>query len=169
MNRWLDIFHETPVADRYASANSANSADRSDSGAIGTIGTIGTGIEAKAGEKNVASAQHLIAGPSASWDTTDWQALYDERAAIRESDGELPRPEAERLALADCIDWWLTQNPPPPTDDAAGCVHCGADLGEDGVPVLAGTGHTWLHSACHAPWLAERRRHATEALRAMGM
>ena len=49
------------------------------------------------------------------------------------------------------------------------CVHCGAALGDDGVPVLAGGAHTWLHSACHPPWLAERRRHATEALRAMGI
>lgn len=51
MSRWLDIFHETPVADRYARANSANSANRSDSGAIGTNGTIGTGeLLAKWGE-----------------------------------------------------------------------------------------------------------------------
>ena len=51
MSRWLDIFHETPVADRYASANSANSANRSDLGAIGTNGTIGTGeLLAKWGE-----------------------------------------------------------------------------------------------------------------------
>jgi len=33
----------------------------------------------------------------------------------------------------------------------------------------SGAGHTWLHSACHHPWFAERRRHATEVLRAIGI
>jgi len=48
-------------------------------------------------------------------------------------------------------------------------VHCGADLGDDGVPVLAGAGHPWLHGRCHHDWLAERRREAAVALRAVGI
>jgi len=58
---------------------------------------------------------------------------------------------------------------PPATDDATGCVHCGQPLGEDGMPVPAGAAHTWLHIACHAPWLAGRRRKTAEALQAMGI
>ena len=35
---------------------------------------------------------------SHGWDATDWQAEYDERAAIMEFDGGVSREEAERLA-----------------------------------------------------------------------
>jgi hypothetical protein len=34
----------------------------------------------------------------AHWDEEDWQAAFDERAAILEYDGGFPRAEAERLA-----------------------------------------------------------------------
>ena len=40
---------------------------------------------------------------SAVVDAEDWQAAYDERAAVREFDGEMPRAEAERLAFADTV------------------------------------------------------------------
>ena len=116
---------------------------------------------------------HIDAGSdrtdTGSWCAQDWTYHYEERAAIVEHDGELPRHAAERMALADTINHWLVQHPPEPTDGGSGCVHCGADLGEDGVPVLAGGGHTWLHSACHQPWLADRRRLAAEALRILGI
>ncbi len=36
-------------------------------------------------------------------DPADWQAYFDERAGIREFDGEMPRDEAEALALQDTI------------------------------------------------------------------
>jgi hypothetical protein len=36
-------------------------------------------------------------------DPADWQAYFDERAAVREFDGEMPRHEAEALALQDTI------------------------------------------------------------------
>ena len=63
----------------------------------------------------------------------------------------------------------LTQHPPEPTDDKDGCVHCGTALGDDGVPVLAGAGHTWVHGQCLAPWLARRRAKAERALEDMGV
>ena len=34
----------------------------------------------------------------AAWDAADWRAYYEERAAIREYDGQRPRPGAKRLA-----------------------------------------------------------------------
>jgi hypothetical protein len=36
-------------------------------------------------------------------DPADWQAYFDERAGVREFDGEIPRDEAETLALQDTI------------------------------------------------------------------
>jgi len=35
--------------------------------------------------------------------SADWQAHFAERAAIREYDGEMPRDEAEALALEDTV------------------------------------------------------------------
>ena len=65
-------------ADSVISANSSQV--EASAGSIGTIGTVGT-------------------APAISRD--DWQADFDERAGIREFDGGLPRPEAERLARED--------------------------------------------------------------------
>jgi len=106
---------------------------------------------------------------STEWTPQYWFDHFQERAAIIEYDGELPRPEAKRQALADTINHWLVMHPPKPTDDNDGCVHCRQPLGPDGVPVLAGTAHTWLHSACHPSWLAKRRAGAEQDLRAMGI
>jgi hypothetical protein len=44
------------------------------------------------------------------WDAADWQAYFEERAAIRECDGGFSRDEAERLALQDTIKHWLCLN-----------------------------------------------------------
>ena len=120
-------------------------------------------------KEEVVAYLSVHAATPAEWTPQDWVDHFEERAAIIEHDGDLPRPEAERQALADTIDQWLVMHPPPATGDAAGCVHCGANLGDDGVPVLAGAGHTWVHSRCHHSWLAERRGLAAEALRAMGV
>lgn len=37
------------------------------------------------------------------WSAADWQAFFDERAAILEFDGGLPRAEAEARAFACCV------------------------------------------------------------------
>ena len=158
MSQWLDSFREARVDAGISVPIVPIAPIGANQKAIGTIGAIGTGVEKEA------------RGPSPPWDAADWQAMYDERAAIREFDGELPRPEAERLALADTVDQWLTQHPPPATDDSDGCVHCGDPLDDGAIPVLAGDrGHVWLHGRCHRNWLDERRRQAGEALRAMGI
>ncbi len=111
----------------------------------------------------------LLAAAEGDWTVEAWVDHFEERAAIIQHDGGLPRPKAEWLAFSDTINQWLIMHPPPATDDSDGCVHCGADLGEDGVPVLAGGAHTWIHSQCHHAWLTERRRHAAEKLSAMGI
>lgn len=44
------------------------------------------------------------------WTPDDWKAHFDERASIIEFDGNLPRPEAERLAfIALAVEWHATQ------------------------------------------------------------
>jgi hypothetical protein len=41
------------------------------------------------------------------WSAEDWQAFFDERAAIAEFDGGLPRTEAEMSAFQHCIEKYL--------------------------------------------------------------
>ena len=70
---------------------------------IGTNGTIGTGVPV---DRGTLSPRRPASDPAAGKPlitAADWLAHYEERAAIREFDGGLPRPEAERLAQADTI------------------------------------------------------------------
>ncbi len=105
----------------------------------------------------------------AEWDAEDWQAYFDERAAIAEHDGGLSRADAEQRAFECCVVEWQWRNPPPATGPER-CAHCGEPLGEDGLPFLTGDGgHTWLHSGCHGDWTAKRRADAIAALAIFGL
>jgi hypothetical protein len=53
----------------------------------------------------------LVTPVSPAVDAEDWQAVYNERAAVREFDGGLPRGQAERLAHADTVT--ELREPPP--------------------------------------------------------
>lgn len=78
-----------------------------------------------------------------------WRTLFEERAAIREYDGGLPRPDAEAGALQDTIAHWLARNPLSPGVPEDGCMHCAGALPVDyRIAVPAGPGHAWLHPAC---------------------
>ncbi len=102
-----------------------------------TLATLAGGkLESERAEAKHAS--HL----TAEWTPQDWLDHFTERAAIIEHDGEIPRPEAERHALDDTVNHWLVMHPPPANSEDDGCLHCGAALGDDGVPVLAGGTHT---------------------------
>ena len=65
----------------------------------------------------------LLRTGSGGWSGEDWRALYDERAAIAEFDGGLPRASVEVRALACCVAEWLNRNPArsPP----GRCLGCG--------------------------------------------
>ena len=67
------------------------------------------------------------------WFAEDWYAFFDERAAIAEFDGALPRRDAEAVAFRACVVEWLNRNPvcSPP----GRCCWCGR--GEHGDDVLA--------------------------------
>lgn len=110
--------------------------------AIGTFGLFGTGGDA---------AKAISPEPVAAAGAPDeyWQTFYEERAAIREYDGGLSRPDAEAGALQDAIAHWLARNPLTPGVPEDGCMHCAGALPVDyRVAVLAGAGHAWLHPTC---------------------
>lgn len=60
------------------------------------------------------------------WDRVDeaqlWRTFFEERAAIREYDGGLFRPDAETGALQDVIAHWLARNPLSPGVPEDGCI-----------------------------------------------
>ena len=111
----------------------------------------------------------VLARGSDSWSREDWQAFFDERAAIVEFDGQQPREQAEATAYECCIVEWLRRHPKPSNPDS--CAWCGKpDNGHSVVPF--GTedhDHTWLHPDCWQEWHRDRREKAQRALAALGL
>jgi len=105
------------------------------------------------------------------WGAEDWQAYFDERAAVREQDGRLARAEAERLAFKDAIKQWLVLNRVSPSDPRYGCAWCDATEQPFNVlmPVLTRGGHVWMHDQCRSAWHASRRSQAATALLRLGL
>lgn len=97
-------------------------------------------------------------GPIA-WSAIDWQAYFDERAAIAEYDGGLSRADAEAQAFECCISRWLADHPQT-QPDATICPHCGKPNGAIGRVTIATANGIWLHGTCHAEWLKRRRQQA---------
>lgn len=100
----------------------------------------------------------------------DWRAFFDERAAIAEFDGGLPRDQAEARAFACCVAEWLNRN--PMRSRAGRCLGCGG--GEHAHDALLPfgsepTGHAWLHSRCWDAWHASRKAEAVAALATFGI
>ena len=104
------------------------------------------------------------------WSAEDWQAFFDERAAIYEFDGGLPRPEAETRAFDCCAVEWLNRNTTPSAPGR--CLNCG-DGDRDGNLLLPfgteASGHAWLHRGCWPAWYRAREAEAIAALASMGI
>ena len=107
--------------------------------------------------------------PKNGWSAEDWRLYFEERAAIAEFDGGLPRAKAEAQAFECCVVTWLDRNPAPSAPGR--CAWCGRS--ESHAPVVPfgtepGT-HTWLHRECWSAWRKMRPFHAKEALTRMGI
>ena len=104
------------------------------------------------------------------WSLEDWHVFFDERAAIAEFDGGLPRTEAERHAFACCVTEWLNRYPTPSMPGR--CLACGGGERPKDPLLPFGTetrGHTWLHRACWPAWCRAREAEAIAALNSMGI
>ena len=116
----------------------------------------------------VSSKSHKPA--PADWNSADWFAYFDERAAVAEYERGVPRKETEAIAFEACVTQWLNSN--PPMQEAPDCcIHCGELMLEsDLIPVLTGDGgHIWMHDHCHAAWMRRRQAAAAFALKHMGI
>ncbi len=105
-----------------------------------------------------------------TWSAEDWQAFFDERAAIAEFDGERSRDEAESIAFECCIIEWL--NRLPVQSDPDRCAWCDQPDRDGHVVVPFGTescGHIWLHPECWDDWHQDQRERAQRALVAYGL
>jgi hypothetical protein len=109
-------------------------------------------------------AQHPAEHERTAGERAGWRDYFEERAAIREHDGGMSRPDAEADAMADCVARWRALNPLPASDDRA-CIQCGK-TGPD-TPVLARGGHAWLHRECWVPMNAARNETAFAAVRVL--
>jgi hypothetical protein len=104
------------------------------------------------------------------WTAQDWQAFFEERAAIAECDGGHPRREAAARAFEACVVEWLNRNPVRSAPDR--CCWCrGAEQSADVLlPFgVAPTGHAWLHSGCWRSWRGHRRSAVVDDLQALGL
>jgi hypothetical protein len=132
-------------------------------------GVVGAGADADiTGSTDIAAPQRP---QEDGWSSEDWLAYRDERAAIAEHDGKLPRPQAEVRAFQSCIAEWLDQHPAFSSPEA-GCACLWCHRPDDSLlPVGLGSGpeRTWLHRDCIPTWRSARMDAAAEALRAMGI
>lgn len=105
------------------------------------------------------------------WDGDDWREYFEERAAIAEHDGKLPRHRAEGAAWESTIAEWCRRNPPRLTPGL--CAACGASLdltGHGWRPLGDGaTVHYVEGLACWRGYGAQRRAAAVEALNSHGI
>lgn len=118
--------------------------------------------------KLVAASQVSQELPHAACDSDGagrWRHDFEERAAVRQIEGGLSRPDAEGEALLDCAAQWRCEHPFAPSRPTDPCVHCGLPMKiEERTPVLAGGGHAWLHRRCWVPMDAARQTAALEAM-----
>ncbi len=112
----------------------------------------------------------LLTAAKDDWTAEHWRAHFDERAGIAEFDGRQTRTDAEARAYECCIGHWMNRHAPQPTDPDHGCAFCGEWMSEsEALPFLTNGGHVWLHSRCHAAWMAGLRAEAVRALAALGL
>ena len=71
--------------------------------------------------------------------------------------------ETEQSAFERRVSLRLAHHPPTQSD-AATCPHCGKPNGEVGRDTIATANGIWLHGACHAEWLRQRRQQAIAEL-----
>jgi hypothetical protein len=103
------------------------------------------------------------------WSAEDWRLYFEERAAIAEFYGGLPRDNAEAQAFECCVVKWLDGNPAPSAPGC--CAWCSRTESHD-VVVPYGTEpgtHTWLHRECWSAWHLVRRSQAQQTLNRMGL
>jgi hypothetical protein len=120
--------------------------------------------------RHKAGVMALLRTSSEDWSIEEGQAFYDERAVIAEFDGDLPRQEAEALAIDCYVREWLNRHPmralPGRCHGCGEAEHAGDLLLPFGTEV---TGHNWLHWRCWPVWYAGRKTGVIKALVTMGI
>jgi hypothetical protein len=117
-----------------------------------------------------ADVLRLLRPANDGWSPEDWQVFFDERAAILEFDGRVPRAEAEARAFAYCVTQWINRNPTP--SPSGRCLACGGGERTADPLLPFGTdtsGHAWVHRACWPAWHRARKDEAIAALASMGI
>jgi hypothetical protein len=105
------------------------------------------------------------------WGPGDWRALFDEKAAIAEYDGERTRAEAERYAYMSCVGEVLVTFPAKDPPALGACVACGSTEGVLGdlLAKVASGRRALVHDECWPGWHKGRRERARRYLAKMGI
>jgi hypothetical protein len=117
-----------------------------------------------------ANKPDLLALLGNSLNTEDWRAAFEERAAIMEYDGGMPRHDAENLAFDDAVVRWMREH--PPISRSGLCVGCGEAIGNSAscdIAILGGSGGLIVHDGCYEPFMSAWQAEAEEALVRMGI
>jgi hypothetical protein len=101
------------------------------------------------------------------WSAEDWRLFFEERAAIAEIKGGLPRAKAEAQAFERCVVTWLDRNPTPSAPGR--CAWCGRSESHAPVVPFGPEPGTQLHRECWSAWRKMRPFQAKEALTRMGI
>lgn len=103
------------------------------------------------------------------WSEADWRALFEERAAFLEYEGDLTRKEAETTAIDHLVPEWSNRNPPPDPGGFA-CAHCSATTAETDAAINYGNDVVrWVHRHCLTAFRNDRHNEALAAVKAMGL
>ena len=94
------------------------------------------------------------------WSAEDWRLYFEERAAIAEFDGGLPRAKADVVT-------WLDRNPAPSAPGR--CAWCGRSENHAPVVPFGTEPGTHLHRECWSEWRKMRQSQARKALTRMGI
>jgi hypothetical protein len=124
------------------------------------------------GHLSDAQAAEVIARELArpGWSARDWQAFFDERAAIAEHDQALGRHQAERAAYVQCIHRFLVRHPPGYRPDLQ-CLHCGdMVIKAESVPIVCPDNlQRWVHKRCAVDYRLRRIEDARVCLERLGI
>jgi hypothetical protein len=115
MGRWLSALRA-----REFSESARRGTDKTDKTLSGEVLSVLSVPVLSISEKSLRGFVGFVGAPCERFEnsrpsltTDDWQAYFDERAGIREFDGELARSDAEALALQDTV---AALGPRPPTE-----------------------------------------------------
>lgn len=108
-------------------------------------------------------------GQAQATEAQRYMDMFEERAGFLEHDNGVPREVAERRALEECADEYLSTMSGEHANPAR-CLHCNGFRRGRTIPFIGeNLSGLWVHEACAAQWKQERYAYAVKQLKDMGV